>query len=65
MTGRGPAAHWKPKSRLTIQKAYGNYLRFLRDHGHLQKDLTVEQLLTEALLRDYIAALRQRTAPVT
>ena len=65
LTGRGPAAHWKPKSRYSIQKAYGNYLRFLRDQGHLQKELPIEQLLTEALLRDYIAVLRQRTAPVT
>jgi integrase/recombinase XerD len=65
LTGRGPAAHWKPKSRYSIQKAYGNYLRFLQDQGHLQKELPIEQLLTEALLRDYIAVLRRRTAPVT
>jgi len=65
LTGRGPAAHWKPKSRHSIQKAYGNYLRFLRDQGHLQEELPIEQLLTEALLRDYIAVLRQRTAPLT
>ena len=65
LTGRGPAAHWKPKSRYSIQKAYGNYLRFLRDQGHLQEELPIERLLTEDLLRDYIAALRQRTAPVT
>jgi integrase/recombinase XerD len=65
LTGRGPAAHWKPKSRYSIQKAYGNYLRYLRDQGHLQEELPVEQILAEVLLRDYIAVLRQRTAPVT
>jgi hypothetical protein len=65
LTGRGPAAHWKTKSRHSIQKAYGNYLRFLRDQGHLQKELPVDQLLAEVMLRDYIAALRQRTSPVT
>ena len=42
LTGRGPAAHWKPKSRHSIQKAYGNYWRFLRDQGRLQKELRVE-----------------------
>jgi integrase len=40
-------------------------LRFLRDQGCLQEGLTVEQLLTETCLRDYIAALRRRTAPLT
>jgi integrase len=38
-------------------------LRFLRERGQVEP--TVEQLLTEAWLRDYIAALRRRTAPVT
>ena len=44
LTERGPAAHWKPKSRYSIQKAYGNYLRFLRDQGHLQEELPIEQI---------------------
>jgi integrase/recombinase XerD len=63
LAGRGAAAHWKQKTRKSIQKAIGNYLRFARDRGRLQDDQTVAQLLTECSLRDYIAVLRRRLAP--
>jgi integrase/recombinase XerD len=63
LTGRGAAAHWKQKTRKSIQKAIGNYLRFQRDRGGLQEGGTVAQLLTESSLRDYIAVLRRRLAP--
>jgi integrase/recombinase XerD len=62
LTGRGAAAHWKQKTRKSIQKAIGNYLRFERDRGRLQDGWTVAQLLTESSLRDYIAVLRRRLA---
>jgi integrase len=57
------AAHWKAKTRKSIQKAIGNYLRFERERGGLQDGLTIAQLLTESSLREYIASLRRRLAP--
>jgi hypothetical protein len=63
LKGRGAAAHWRQKTRKSIQKAVGNYLRFERDRGGLQEGRTVAQLLTEGSLRDYIAVLRRRLAP--
>jgi integrase len=63
LTGRGAAAHWKQKTRKSIQKAVANYLRFERDRGALQDGQTIAQLLTENSLRDYIALLRRRLAP--
>jgi integrase/recombinase XerD len=63
LTGRGAAAHWKQKTRKSIQKAIGNYLRFQRDSGGLRDGQTIAQLLTENTLRDYIALLRRRLAP--
>ena len=41
----------------------GNFLRFQRDKGQLLKGRSIEQLLTESSLRDYIAVLRRRLAP--
>jgi integrase len=63
LAGRGAAAHWRQKTRKSIQKAIGNYLRFERDRGGLLDGRTVAQLLTEGSLRDYIAVLRRRLAP--
>jgi hypothetical protein len=45
--------------------AYGNWLRFLRDAGRLDPAASIASRLTEATLRDYIAALRARASPVT
>ena len=63
LTGCGPAARWKPKTRKTVRKAVGYFLRFMRDRGQLQDGQTIAQLLTESALRDYIAVLRRRLAP--
>jgi integrase len=63
LSGRGPAAHWKPKTRRSILKAVGNYLRFECERGRVIEEQTVAQLLTEDSLRAYIAALRWRLAP--
>src|SRR5262252_3661810 len=63
LTGRGAAAHWKPKTRKSILKAVGNFLRFQRNRGQLLEGQAVEQLLTEGSLRDYIPVLRRRLAP--
>ncbi|MGE0854181.1 MAG: tyrosine-type recombinase/integrase [Hyphomicrobiaceae bacterium] len=62
LSGRGPAAHWKPKTRCSVLKAVGNYLRFERERGRLIEEQSVAQLLTEDTLRAYIAALRRRLA---
>src|SRR5580765_9087265 len=63
LTGCGPGARWKPKTRKTARKAVGYFLRFMRDQGRLQDGQSVAQLLTESALRDYIAVLRRRLAP--
>jgi integrase len=65
LTGRGPAAHWRPKTRLTARKAYGNWLRFLKDTHRLGSADAIGSRLTEENLRDYIAALRARGSPNT
>jgi integrase len=65
LTEQGSAAHWRPNTRRTAQKAYGNWLRFLRDGGRLDLKTPIAGRLSEVNLRDYIAALRDRAAPVT
>jgi integrase/recombinase XerD len=65
LTGRGPAAHWKPKTRLTARKAYGNWLRFLKDRNLLGSVPSIGFRLKEENLRDYIASLRARASPNT
>lgn len=65
LSGRGPAAHWKPKTRLTTRKAYGNWLRFLSDANRLGRPNSIGARLSAENLRDYIAALRGRGSPNT
>jgi len=65
LTGRSPATRWKPKTRLTARKAYGNWLRFLRDNGRLESAPLIGLRLNEENLRDYIATLRARASPNT
>jgi integrase/recombinase XerD len=65
LTGRGPAVRWRPKTRLTARKAYGNWLRFLKDSHRLGSPGSIGSRLTEESLRDYIAALRARGSPNT
>ena len=65
LTGRGPAAGWKSKTRLTARKAYGNYLRFLRDSGRLKAVASVGERLMKENLRDYIMVLRERVCLTT
>jgi integrase/recombinase XerD len=65
LTGRGPAARWKPKTRLTGRKAYGNWLRFLKDNNRLVSVPLIGLRLNEENLRDYISTLRARTSPNT
>ena len=65
LTGSGRAARWKLKTRNTAQKAYGNWLRFLRDTGQLTQAKAVRERPNEKTLRSYIAALRARVSPQT
>jgi integrase len=65
LTGRGPAKHWKPKTRLTARKAYGNWLRFLGDRNLLPNVTLIGARLSEENLRAYIATLRARASPNT
>jgi integrase/recombinase XerD len=62
---QGPAATWRFNTRRTAQKAYGNWLRFLRDGGRLDLTTHIAGRLSEVNLRDYIAALRDRASPNT
>jgi integrase/recombinase XerD len=63
LSGRGPAAHWRPKTGRSVHKAVGNYLRFERESGRPIDGQTIAQLLTDNSLRDYIVVLRRRLAP--
>jgi integrase len=65
LSGQGPAAGWRASTRRTAGRAYGNWLRFLGDGGRLDPAAPIASRLTEATLRDYIAALRARASPVT
>src|SRR5262245_47050476 len=65
LTGRGHAARWRPKTRLTARKAYGNWLRFLSDTDRLGSAASIGSRLTYENMRDYIAALRARGSPNT
>jgi integrase len=65
LSEQGAAATWRASTRRTTRMAYGNWLRFLRDEGRLDPRTPIAGRLTEANLRDYIAALRARASPVT
>ena len=65
LTGSGPAAAWKPKTRRTVRKAYGNWLRYLERTGQLKDVAGVGGRLTTENLKGYIAALRTRVSART
>ena len=65
LTGSGPAAAWKPKTRRTAMKAYGNWLRYIKEADQLALGPTVGARLTTENLRGYIAALRARVSSRT
>jgi hypothetical protein len=58
LTGRGPAAKWRPKTRLTARKAYRNWLRFLKDTDRLENVSSIGSRLNEENQRD---ALHERS----
>jgi len=65
LTGSGPAAAWKPKTRRTVSKAYGNWLCYLERTDQLKEVSTVGGRLTTENLKGYIAELRARVSPRT
>jgi hypothetical protein len=65
LTGRGPAAKWRPKTRLTARKAYRNWLRFLKDTDRLENVSSIGSRLNEENQRDYIASLCARAGSNT
>ena len=64
LTGSGLAAAWKPKTRRTVMKAYGNWLRYLTQTG-LEDLSPLGGRLTRENLQGYIAELRARVRPRT
>ena len=62
---RGRGADWTDKTRESARKAYGYWLRNLRNRRKLQRITTVGDRLTEANLRAYIGHIRGRLAPKT
>ena len=65
LSGRGPAAHWRPETRRSVIAAYGRYLTFLERSGWLERDAGPEARLTPDRLRAYLAELDETIAPVT
>ena len=47
LTGAGPASRWTPKTRRSVSKAYGIWLRFLVERGRLAADSRGSAQLTE------------------
>jgi len=65
LRGSGPAAGWRPKTRRTVRKAYGNWLCYLEQTGQLKDAASVGRRLTAENLTGYIAALRARVSART
>lgn len=60
LLGAGRAAHLRPATRVTVMKAYGQYLRFVREHKPELIDAPSAERLNKEVLRRFIEALRTR-----
>ena len=65
LNGRGRGADWTPKTRKSVCKGYGYWLRYLKDYRKLECVTAVGDRLTEVNLRAYIMHIRDRLAPQT
>jgi integrase len=65
LTGKGPAAHWRPETRKSVISAYGRFLTFLERKGWLDRNTGPDARLTPDRLRAYLAELAENIAPVT
>lgn len=61
----GLAAHWRPKSRLSVMDAYGRYLTFLDRQGWLDRELGPNDRLSPDRLKAYGEELMPQVAPAT
>lgn len=61
----GRASHLKPVTRGDLEKRYGLFLDFLARSGRLPGDRSATDLITPAILNDYIAELQARVSSVT
>ena len=62
---RGRGANWTDKTRASARKAYGYWLRYLKNCRKLRRITKVGDRLTEANLRAYIGHIRAKLAPET
>jgi integrase len=65
LSGRGPAAHWRPETRRSVISAYGRFLTFLERSGWLDREAGPDARLTPDRLRAYLTELTETIAPVT
>jgi integrase len=65
LSGRGPAAHWRPGTRKSVISAYGRFLTFLERNGWLDRATGPDARLTPDRLRAYLAELAETIAPAT
>ncbi len=65
LSGRGPAAHWRPETRRSVISAYGRFLTFLERNGWLDRAAGPDARLNPDRLRAYLAELSETIAPVT
>ncbi|MFN3746475.1 MAG: hypothetical protein ACK4TL_17375 [Hyphomicrobiaceae bacterium] len=65
LAGCGPAVRWTSKTRLSVRKAYGCWLRYLMDHDRLDRVTAIGDRVSPENLRDYIGELRPHLSPNT
>ena len=60
-----PASRWSPARRAIVETAYGRWLAFLARQGALDPSAAPAERATEARLREFVTALRERVAPAS
>lgn len=63
--GRGPAAHWRPATRMANIEHYSRWLGFLDRRGDLAEPCAPAARVTSEAVAGYVAALREAVAPRT
>ena len=61
--GRGPAAHWAPRTKKTNIVHYGRWLAFLNNSALLDPDCSPELRVTPDVVAKYVEHLRPLMAP--
>lgn len=61
--GRGPAAHWAPRTKITNIVNYGRWLAFLKNFGLLEMEVSPEFRVTPDVISRYVEHLRPLMAP--